>query len=339
MSTPVSTSNLPSPAPTRRGNPGLLIVAAIVLGVLAVLPPLYLSGYWVRVITGLLMYGAMASAINIMVGFAGYPALGNIVFFGTGAYTVAVLMVKYNADFFVALAAAGVLAALYAALLGSAVLRLRGAYFAIATIGINHATSELVTNLDSLTGGGRGTIVPFYPGGIEEERMFFYYLMLGLLVLSMVTVWLISRNRLGYGLRALKADQEGASVMGVNTTRYKVIAWSISAGLTGLVGGAYAYWLAFLEPPYVFDITMSVKTYIMAILGGAGTVIGPVVGAFFLELLSELIWGRFLEAHMLVLGIVVVLVVLFLPQGFMNLVGRLLAMLRRRGPGEVRADG
>ncbi|REJ33116.1 MAG: branched-chain amino acid ABC transporter permease, partial [Bacillota bacterium] len=140
---------------------------ALVLAVAAVLPPFYLSGYWVRVITSLLMYGALASAINIMVGFAGYPALGNIAFFGVGAYTVAVLMVKYNVGFFVALLAAGVLAGLYAALLGRAVLRLRGAYFGIATIGINHATSEIVTNLDSLTGGGRGTIVPFYPGGIQ----------------------------------------------------------------------------------------------------------------------------------------------------------------------------
>lgn len=312
---------------------------ALVLAVAAVLPPFYLSGYWVRVITSLLMYGALASAINIMVGFAGYPALGNIAFFGVGAYTVAVLMVKYNVGFFVALLAAGVLAGLYAALLGRAVLRLRGAYFGIATIGINHATSEIVTNLDSLTGGGRGTIVPFYPGGIQEERMFFYFLMLGLMLLAVGTTWLISRSRLGYGLRALKADQEGASVMGVNTTRFKVIAWTVSAGLTGLVGGAYAYWLSFLEPPYVFDITMSVKTYIMAILGGAGTVVGPVLGAFTLELLSELIWGRFLEAHMLVLGIVVVLVVLFIPQGFMSLFAQLAATLKRRRTGEVRADG
>ncbi|MBO8140879.1 MAG: branched-chain amino acid ABC transporter permease [Firmicutes bacterium] len=319
-----------------------LILGAVVLAAL-VLPPFYLSGYWVRVITGLLMYGALASAINIMVGLAGYPALGNIVFFGTGAYTVAVLMVKADTPFFLALAVAGVVAAVYAALLGAAVLRLRGAYFSIATIGINHATSELVTNLDGLTGGGRGTIVPFFPGSIEAERMFFYFLMLALMLLATGTVYLISRNRLGYGLRAIKADEQAASVMGVNTTRYKVLAWTISAGLTGLVGGAYAYWLAFLEPPYVFDIVMSVKVYIMAILGGAGTVIGPVVGAFFLELLSELIWGRFLEAHMLVLGIVVVLVVLFVPRGFVDLAGRLARALAggsasRRAEG-VRSDG
>lgn len=291
---------------------------ALAAGCLA-LPVFGLSGYGYRVLTNVFMAAALAQAMNIMVGFAGYPALGNLVFFGAGGYATAVLTARYGVPFAVALPLAGGIASGYAALLGGPILRLRGAYFGIATIGINEATREIIYNLP-LTGGGKGINLPFFPGGVESQQLFFYYAMWGLAALSTLVVLAIHRSRLGFGLRALKADEDAAAVIGVRTTRYKVAAWSISAGLTGLVGSLYAYWISFLEPGPVFDVALSVKYYIIAILGGAGTIVGPLAGALFFELLSEWVWARFLELHLLVLGATVVLVVMFLPRGFAALV-------------------
>ncbi len=283
-----------------------------------ILPIFGVSGYWMRVLSMVFMAVSLSQAMNIMIGLAGYPAMGNLVFFGTGAYMTAILMTKHWAFPLAALASAAV-AAVYAALVGLPVLRLKGAYFSIATIGINEATREIVLNLPSLTGGGKGINVPFFPGGVQAQQMFFYYLMWGLGALATAVVWYVRRSRLGYGLRALKADEDAAAVIGVRTDRYKVTAWAISAALTGLTGAAYAYWLSFLEPAPVFDVVLSVKYYIIAILGGAGTIVGPILGAFFLELLSELVWSEFMSLHMLVLGLTVVLVVIFLPKGLVSL--------------------
>lgn len=293
----------------------------VALGAASLLFPYFgLSGYGFRVLTNVFMAAALAQAMNIMVGFAGYPALGNLVFFGVGGYATAVLTARYGAPFALALPLAGAIAAGYAALLGTPILRLKGAYFGIATIGINEATREIVYNLSGLTGGGKGINLPFFPGGVAAQQLFFYYAMWGLAALATLFALAIYRSPLGYGLRALKADEEAAAVIGVRTTRFKVAAWAISAGLTGLVGGLYAYWISFLEPAPVFDVVLSVKYYIIAILGGAGTILGPLAGAMFFELLSELVWARFLELHLLVLGATVVIVVMFLPKGFAALV-------------------
>lgn len=293
-------------------------VAGAAVVVTLVLPAFGVTGYWIRVLSLVFMAVSLSQAMNIMIGLAGYPAMGNLVFFGTGAYVTAILMTKHWAFPLAALASAAV-AALYAALVGLPVLRLKGAYFAIATIGINEATREIVLNLPNLTGGGKGINVPFFSGGVHAQQMFFYYLMWGLGALATAVVWYVRRSPLGYGLRALKADEDAAAVIGIQIVRHKVTAWAISAALTGLTGAAYAYWLSFLEPAPVFDVVLSVKYYIIAILGGAGTIVGPILGAFFLELLSEVVWSKFISMHMLVLGFTVVLVVIFLPKGLVSL--------------------
>jgi branched-chain amino acid transport system permease protein len=128
----------------------------------------------------------------------------------------------------------------------------------------------------------------------------------------------LSRSSLGYGLRAIKADEQAAAVMGINTRLFKVVAWSMSAACSALVGSLYAIWQGFLEPPVAFDTVRATEYFIMMLLGGAGTVLGPVVGAFILELMRVLVWERLLVGHQAVVGIVVVLVVLFLPNGLMS---------------------
>ena len=291
---------------------GALVVAALALPWLA-------SGYWVRVLSGVFMFGALAQSLNVIVGFTGYADFGNVVFFGLGAYTTAALMTKAGWAFGPSWVLGGCLAAAAAGLLGLPLLRLRGHYFAIATIGVLEAVREITSNV-AFFGGGMGITLPVFAGPPEVFYRTIYYLLLVVLVAFTGLAWWLARSRFGYALRAIKADEEAAAVMGVHTTRYKVLAWALSALCTGLVGGIYAYWLTYIEPPFVFDILISVKYWIMMLLGGAGTVLGPLAGAIILESLSVAIWGQFLRGHMLVLGLVISLVILFMPTGFMDLV-------------------
>lgn len=301
---------------TRKRFPVTIILLVLII-ILALLP-LFVRGYWIRVITSLFMFGAMAEALNLVVGYAGYAAFGNGVFFGIGAYVTAVLMTHYNLPFFPAMFISGLTAMFIAFCLGWPVLRLKGHYFAIATIGINMAVMEIVTFID-ITGGGKGISLPLYPGDIVKQGMFFYYCMFILLLFSIAITAIIVNSRFGYGLRAIKTQPEAAEVMGVNTTFYKVYAWSISAFIAGIAGSLNAYWLTFLEPLFVFDIMISVEVFVMVLLGGPGTIFGPILGAFFLKLLSELVWSQFTLIHMGVLGLIIVVITLFLPSGISGL--------------------
>lgn len=282
--------------------------------------PFWASGYWVRVFSSVFMYAALATSLNIMMGYTGYADFGNVVFFGVGAYTTGVLMKHLSAPLPVAVLAGGLMAALFAAALGIPILRLRGHYFAIATIGVMDATREIVSNMDSITGGGTGLSLPIPDMG---PRLFFtliYFTMFGLMIIYAVLSTLIRRSRFGYGLRAIRAEEQAAAIAGIPTTRYKVMAWATSACMTGIVGGVFAYWFSYIEPPDVFNILIIVKYMIMMLIGGAGTVLGPIVGAFFLELLSEVVWGQFLELHLGILGFIIIVVVIFIPKGILALV-------------------
>ncbi|MDP3767868.1 MAG: branched-chain amino acid ABC transporter permease, partial [Dehalococcoidia bacterium] len=294
------------------------LLAALVLAVFLVLP-WGLSGYWVRVFSSIFMYAALAQSINFMAGFTGYADFGNVVFFGIGAYTTTLLMTRAEVPFVVAFLAGGCVASLAAAVLGLPLLRLRGHYFAIATLGVLEAVREITTNV-AFFGGGMGITLPVFAEAPEPFFRLIYYAMLAAVCAYTGIAWWFTRSRFGYALRTIKSDEEAAGVIGIAATRYKVTVWAISAGCTGLVGGIYAYWLKYIEPPFVFDIMISIKAWIMMLLGGAGTLLGPIAGAFLLELLSVFIWGQFLRGHMLILGAVIMLVVLFMPAGFMDLV-------------------
>ena len=293
----------------------LLVALALFLAVLLALP-FGLSGFWVRVFTSVFMMAALAQSLNFMAGFTGYADFGNVLYFGVGGYTTAFLMTK---DLPFPLAALGgmVLSAAIAACVGLPILRLRGHYFAIATIGLMEGTRELVVNMGFL-GGGSGLNVPIIRMRPDEFSRLIYYSMLALMLAYTGLAFILSRSSLGYGLRAIKADEQAAAVMGINTTLFKVVAWAMSASCSALVGSLYAIWQGFLEPAVAFDIVRATEYFIMMLLGGAGTVLGPVIGAFLLELMRVLVWERLLVGHQAVVGIVVVLVVLFLPNGLMS---------------------
>jgi branched-chain amino acid transport system permease protein len=149
---------------------------------------------------------------------------------------------------------------------------------------------------------------------------FFYFFMLLLLIAILVVAWRISKNRLGYAFKAIRANEQAAGVMGIDTTRYKIIAWSLSAVFAGITGSVYAYWFSYIDPPTVFDVMWVVKMFVMILIGGAGTVFGPVIGAFILESISELVWSRFINLHLGILGLIIILVVMFMPNGLISLV-------------------
>lgn len=292
----------------------LLGVAALLL----LIAPFGIRGYWVRLLTNMFMFGILAQSVNIIAGYCGYLALGNMVFFGLGAYVVAVLMTKFAFSFATSLLIAGVTAGLFSAVVGLPILRLKGQYFLMATMSLLELLREVVANVP-ITGGGQGITLPIFPGGAAGANQFFYYFMLGLMFATTLCTFFISRTSLGYAYRAISFDEDAASVMGVNTTVYKTSAWALSAFFTGLAGGAYAYWMSYIDPTEAFQLTPSIKMYLMMVLGGKGTVLGPILGAFFIEFISEVVWGKFLELHLLILGIILVGVVVFAPKGLMGL--------------------
>lgn len=293
----------------------LLVAAGLVA--MTVLPFL-VGNYWLRIWTTVLMFVAIAQGLNIIVGFAGYHSFGNAAFFGVGAYATGVAM-ALGVPFLATLPIAAGISALIAMVVGYPLLRLRGHYFAIATVALNVAFAEFIINIGGVTGGAQGLPLPMSDRSPNELYRIIYFLMLASAVGATVLVAWLGRSRFGFALRALKDSDAGAQAMGVNTTRTRVLAWMMSAAVTGLVGGIWAYWLTFIEVTSAFDISLSVKGYIMMLIGGLGTVMGPVLGAVFFELFATLIWTRFGEIHNLVLGVLVCAVILLIPQGLLAL--------------------
>jgi branched-chain amino acid transport system permease protein len=262
------------------------------------------------------MFGIVAQATNLLMGFSGLVPFGNVVFFGIGAYVTGITMGDLGVPFFAALIAGGLACAVLAVVIGSPILKLKGHYFAIATMGVSEAVRQLVPNL-KFTGGGNGYNVPLIPLSIDASYYFFYFLMFFVMIVVTLIAYWISRNRIGYALKAIMYNEDGARSIGINTTFYKVMTWAISAFIIGIAGGIFAYWHGYIDAPGVFDLGFSVKFIIMLLLGGAGTIIGPILGAFFVELLSEIVWSQFLSLHLSILGMIIVAVVIFMPKGFL----------------------
>lgn len=308
-------------APVARPEAGVarrpvVLGLVVLLGLVLLAMPWILSAYWIRVFTIVFMFAALAQSLNIIAGFTGYADFGNGVYFGIGAYATGFLMQRDLPPPLAVLTGA-LVAVLVAALLGLPILRLRGHYFAIATIGVMEGVRELVTNMGFL-GGGQGLNVPIVRMSPAQFTILMYFLMMALMVAYTALVWAISRSSLGYGLRAIKGDEQAAAVMGIDTTRYKIAAWCLSAACTATVGGVYAILNGFIEPSVAFDVVRGTEYFMMMLLGGAGTVFGPLLGAFILQLIGNVVWSQFLHGHLAILGIVIVLITLFLPGGLVN---------------------
>lgn len=286
----------------------------LLLPIVALLP-MYYKGYTIRFLTTIFMYIALAQTWNVIGGFTGYISLGLTGLVGLGAYSTALIMNNYGTSFFVAAFIAALITMTFSLLISGPILRLKSGYFAIATFAVSYILREVANNSTKITGGGMGLILPMKQGTIDQSNAYFFYLMLSIAIVTTLSVFIISKSRLGYGLLAIKEDEEAANVLGVNTKLYKIIAFGISSFFAGFIGSAYAYWLVFIEPVSVFNQSLSIMIISMVLVGGAGTVYGPIIGTLFVTTLSELFWNRFLTLHQGFLGLLLILIILFIPKG------------------------
>jgi len=210
-----------------------------------------------------------------------------------------------------AVVCAMIVAVAFAMILGAPILRLRGHYFAIATLGIALATEEIVANIDWLGAGSGFAVRPL------EAYWIYYAAMWIVCAASMLATYLIARSKLGYAFVAIRENEEAAAVLGIDPTRYKIIAWAISAAMASAAGAVFAGANGFIDPPTAFATDVNVFPIVMALLGGVGTVAGPLVGSLILTAINESLWSHFPQIHTLFFGAVIVVVVLFLPRGLL----------------------
>lgn len=282
----------------------------------------------------MLMSIALASSLNILLGYTGYVNFGSIVFFGLGGYLGFYAVSQLGWHLAPAIVLGGIASSLLALLLGSAVLRLRGAYFALATIGINEAMKALVVNLDFL-GGPTGMNLNFSVyqnyGGPAKALWTTYWTLLGITLLVIVVSFLVKKSKFGLGLMAIREDEDAAEVMGVVAPRAKTTAYVLSALFPGMVGVLFFFKNGIIEPESAFRLHMSVELLVMVMLGGAGTVLGPVLGAAFYQRLRGLLLTSdiFKNSQLVVAGVLLLLIVLFIPSGAMGWLRNRFAVLRR----------
>src|SRR5450759_3490971 len=271
------TTGPPKAAPAGRTTASQLAGWALVLGLLVICllaPKLFIPSF-LRTLSAVFMFATLAQAWNIIGGFTGYPSFGNVVFFGLGGYTIAVL-------------------------------------------GVAEGTREIVLNVPKVTGGGAGITVPAvgpsattsYPGNTG-----FLYYFLALLVVAMLAVYAIARSRFGFALRAINQDEDAAAAAGINTTRTKIAAFMVSGAITSAAGSIYAIQQVSIYPDRLFSVDITVLMVIMAVIGGSGTVIGPLVGGVGLQFLSEYLRQNFTDYHTFIFGAIIIVAVVLLPEG------------------------
>lgn len=293
----------------------ILAAATVVFAALA------LSGnnYLLRLATIVCMYAALAQSWNFIGGMTGYPSFATAAFFGLGAYTSGVLQ-NYGVPMIAGWGLAGLAAVVFAGFIGGAILHLRGHYFAIGSLIIAEMLREIVNTTPDLTGGGMGLNLPILKLSVTAQAQIFFLVMLALAVAATATAIVVQNSKLGFGLRCIQQNEDAANILGVNTYAYKTAAFMLSAVYVGIAGAIYASWVNYIEPPDVFDILLAVKPLVMVLLGGIGTIFGPVLGAIVLLAFEEIVWRNFLTVHAAALGIIIIVLVLFLPNGLLSLV-------------------
>lgn len=275
--------------------------------------PLAGQGYHLELLTGVFFWVGLAGCWNFMSGYTGYIDFGAVTYVGVGAYTGGLLIMNAGWALTPALAAAGALAALLALAVGLPTLRLRGAYFAIATFALAEAARQVCLEWASLTGGGLGLTIT-----TRLAPLAYYWAYLALAGAMVGLTRLMSRGRLGLALTAIRQDEAAARRIGVNAHGAKLAAYGLSAMFAGVLGALDATRLTYITPADAFDVHVTIKMIIMTLLGGAGTVLGPVVGAALLQSLEDFLGARFLSLYLAMVGAAIVAVIMFLPRGVLG---------------------
>jgi branched-chain amino acid transport system permease protein len=312
-----------------RGSPGLWLILAAVL--LVSLAPVVSNNAAMReLLFTVLLSITLAGSLNIILGYAGYISFGHVVFFGLGGYVGLYLISAYGVSLWVALPTAGATGALLAFLLGKAILRLRGSFFALATIGVNEAMRALFNNLPRF-GGSTGIALNFSVyeayGGPTRSLWLVYAIMIALTLASILISYRTKTSKFGLGLMAIRENENAAEVLGVVTPTAKTWAYVLSAILPAMAGALFYFKNSSIEPNDAFQLSFSIELLVMVMLGGSGTVLGPILGATGYQLLRDslLVSPLFRNSQLVVSGALLLLIILFIPVGA-------LGWLRRRFP-------
>jgi branched-chain amino acid transport system permease protein len=296
----------------RREHTRNLVVLALVALALTLVPH-GVSVYLRSFLLFAMMYVVLALSWNIISGFTGYTSFGHVAFYGVGAYACAILVADYEWHWLASLGAGAVVAAVMAVVIGYPVLRLKGPYFAIAMLGAAEGTRVIATVWDSLTHGGLGISLPS-----AETSMPTYYAMLALMAVTIVVAYAVGHSRFGIRLNAIREDEGAAEALGIDATRYKLAAFTLSAIFPAVAGGIQAYKVLYIDPPSVFFVQITIAMALMSMLGGKGTVVGPIAGAVLLYTAQELTWVNFPTAHLIAYGLFIIIVARFMPRGLVG---------------------
>jgi branched-chain amino acid transport system permease protein len=326
-------------------SPVIRISAAALVGVLLLLYPVFFSGpFPLHVMIMTFLFATLGVAWNIMGGYSGMFSFGQAAFFGIGAYTSSYLWIQFGVNPWLGLWAGGILAALTGAAIGYPCSNLRGHYFAIASI----AFAEIVRthfNNWKLIGGAEGLTIPLSTGGFSVfqfngSKAPYYYIALALLLIALAVCWQVARSRMGYYFRAIKESHELAMVLGISFVKYRLWAIMISAFLSAAAGTLYAQYVLYLDPESVLVLSISVQVVLIVMMGGAGSVLGPVIGAAILVPLSEFtrvkLGNKGTGIDMIIYGALITLISVYQPKGVW---GWLSALGKRSLPPEPSAAG
>ncbi len=308
-----------------------ITVGLAVLALLLIFPMVVTQIFPLQIMILVFMYAMLGVAWNIMGGYAGMFSFGQAAFFGIGAYTSSFLLMTFHVNPWIGLIAGGVVAALVAAAIGYPCSNLRGHYFAIASI----AFAEIVRvhfNNWTLVNAAEGMSLPmldesFMNFMFHNSKVPYYYIMLAFLILALVVCYFVATSKMGYYFRAIKESHDVAEVLGVNVVRYRLIAIMISAFLSAMAGTFYAQYVLYIDPESVMLLAISVQIVLLSMLGGAGSVMGPVIGAAVLIPIAEVtrVWlgHRGTGVDMLIYGFLITIISVYQPQGVWGLLSRI----------------
>jgi branched-chain amino acid transport system permease protein len=319
-----------------RANRSLVVAPAATLLLLLLVPLVVHDEYYLHVLVGILYFAYMASAWNIVCGYTGQLSLGHSALGGIGGYISTLLLINAGLSPWVGMVIGAVGATVVGVVVGWPCFRLRGPYFALTTIAFAEILRIWTENTEEIFGmelrGAQGLSVPLKghsPALFQfDGKVPYYYIIIALLLVVMaVTLWM-ERSRMGFYLKAIRADQDAAEALGINSTRYLLSAMALSSFLTALGGSFYAQYFRYINPERNMGLDLSIELALMGIVGGQGTVLGPVLGAFLLtpagEITRATLGGKFPGLHLVIYGLVLILAMLFLPKGLIQPMRRLL---------------
>jgi branched-chain amino acid transport system permease protein len=292
-------------------NKNILLTIAFVLA--AVILPVFIKApYQIHILILIIIWAIIGTAWNLLSGYAGQVSFGHAAFFGVGAYSAGIMTLHYSLSPWWGLLLGPVMAMVVALPIGAIAFRLRGPYFALATLALGEIFRLLFLNLTRFTNGAKGILI--MPA--ITSKVFYYYVGLGMLALTLLATYMIVHSKIGYYLVSIREDQDAATSLGIPTTLYKNLALLPSAFFTGLAGAFYMNYVAFIDPNIVFNLTnISVMVILVVMLGGVATTWGPTIGAALYIIMGELFRTTLGSANVLVFGVLVCLIIMFLPNG------------------------